>query len=295
VEMHGRLRLDKLAKYIECFLKEPSEKSTQNTTQSSADAELSVASSSRNEASGPVYFSPPPEKQDLPTEQELQDAIEAAVPLTKVLESSGKLFSLGVSGGSYLPLSRHLSLPPTKKTPPPPISVAFSMPNERLHGPPPQISLQRRILDTVENEGGTLRRKRLLINRPASSDLDRIESDQDDDNGDMTIEYVTLDMSPGDDSSDGVIPLIPFDELMLIEMLGAGRVSTIYRAVWQRPFTSMGSSPIGTNMLALKVAMVNPETFDTSRVDELRREADIAARLHHPNICDLIGIAADSE
>jgi hypothetical protein len=81
--------------------------------------------------------------------------------------------------------------------------------------------------------------------------------------------------------------LIPFDELMLIESVGMGRVSTIYRAAWQ--------NPMSVQMVALKVAMVNPETGDLAHVDELRREADIAARLQHPNVCDLVGVAADSE
>jgi hypothetical protein len=48
-------------------------------------------------------------------------------------------------------------------------------------------------------------------------------------------------------------------------------------------------------MLALKVAMVNTESGDRSNIDEMRREADIAARLQHPNISDLVGIAADEE
>ena len=49
------------------------------------------------------------------------------------------------------------------------------------------------------------------------------------------------------------------------------------------------------NMVALKVAMINAETGDPSHINELRREADIAARLQHPNICDLVGVAADAE
>ena len=84
-----------------------------------------------------------------------------------------------------------------------------------------------------------------------------------------------------------VVPLIPFDELMLIETIGMGRVSTIYRAAWQ--------NPMRVQMVALKVAMVNPETRDMSHVDELRREADIAARIKHPNVCELVGVAADAE
>ena len=90
--------------------------------------------------------------------------------------------------------------------------------------------------------------------------------------------------------------MIPFDELMLIETLGSGRVSTIYRAAWRKLSpSSQHVDPSTSHMLALKVAMVPTGGLDTSHVDELRREADIAARLKHPNICDLKGVAADSE
>jgi hypothetical protein len=93
---------------------------------------------------------------------------------------------------------------------------------------------------------------------------------------------------------DRVIPLIPFEELMLIETLGMGRVSTIYRAAWQRNPAGI-VAPASVEMVALKVATVNPETCDTSHVDELRREADIAVMLQHSSVCELIGVAADAE
>jgi serine/threonine protein kinase len=82
-----------------------------------------------------------------------------------------------------------------------------------------------------------------------------------------------------------------------LETLGTGRVSTIYRAAWQRAYDrdAVTPTPLGVYMVALKVAMVNTITGDTSHVDELRREADIAARLSHANICDLVGVAADAE
>jgi hypothetical protein len=38
--------------------------------------------------------------------------------------------------------------------------------------------------------------------------------------------------------------LIPFDELMLIETLGVGRVSTIYRAAWQRPGSALEAARV---------------------------------------------------
>jgi serine/threonine protein kinase len=93
------------------------------------------------------------------------------------------------------------------------------------------------------------------------------------------------------------IPAIPFDELMLIEALGMGRVSTIYRAAWRKRTTADQASDPSQQirMLALKVAMINPETGDRSHIEEMRREADIAARLQHPNISDLVGIASDHE
>jgi hypothetical protein len=46
-------------------------------------------------------------------------------------------------------------------------------------------------------------------------------------------------------------------------------------------------------VVAMKVAMMSTLALDTSHVDELQPEADIAARLQHPNICDLIGVAPD--
>jgi hypothetical protein len=91
-----------------------------------------------------------------------------------------------------------------------------------------------------------------------------------------------------------VIPLIPFEELKLIEMLGMGRVSTIYRAAWQRNQAN-AFAPACVEMVALKVATVNPETGDTSHVNELRREADVASMLQHPSVCELVGVTADEE
>ena len=89
---------------------------------------------------------------------------------------------------------------------------------------------------------------------------------------------------------DRTVPLIPLNELMLIETLGTGRVSTIYRAAWQMPQRS--ESPA---IVALKVATTDPNTGDASCIEELHREADIAAQLEHKNICRLMGVASDPE
>ena len=89
---------------------------------------------------------------------------------------------------------------------------------------------------------------------------------------------------------DRTIPFIPFDELMLIETLGTGRCSTMYRAAWQNP--QLPNSPA---IVALKVATVDPNTAETSCIEELHHEADIAAMLEHKNICKMVGIASDPE
>jgi len=89
-----------------------------------------------------------------------------------------------------------------------------------------------------------------------------------------------------------VVPLIPFDELMLLETLGSGRASTIYRAAWQR---RLGIAESAAVMVALKVATADPDTGGMEHVEELRQEADIASMLEHNNICSLVGVASDPE
>lgn len=171
----------------------------------------------------------------------------------------------------------------------------------------PNITEQEQLNQVQPQEQVTstsMRQRRPLVNRQATSDLDRI-GDSDDD---PSMDFVTVSNWDYGDAEGRVIPLIPFEDLMLIETLGTGRVSTIYRAAWRRttsPSTGgndrmmWGQTSTANHeyvqMVALKVGMVNPATRDTANVDELRREGDIAARLQHPNICDLVGVAADSE
>jgi hypothetical protein len=145
--------------------------------------------------------------------------------------------------------------------------------------------------EDIQNDSLSMREKRPLVKREGHSDLDIFRSGEELD----LLDSYPIEKDINDISEKREIPMIPFDELMLIEALGMGRVSTIYRAAWRstKPDQLPESSII--RMLALKVAMVNPETRDTSHVEEMRREADIAARLQHPNISDLVGIAADHE
>jgi serine/threonine protein kinase len=55
----------------------------------------------------------------------------------------------------------------------------------------------------------------------------------------------------------------------------------------------MPQQPDSPAIIALKVATADPNTGALSCVEELHREADIAATLEHKNICSLVGIASD--
>jgi serine/threonine protein kinase len=277
VEMSGRLRLDMLANLIEAFLK-----GAEETTPA-----LSPLSTSSSEPQGPLYFHPPRRQtSDAHTHRSLREEIESAIPLTTVLASS---HSATMLQEPYLPQIRRM----------------HSMPLESKSNALPHIHLpMRRELDeasispsaghnscTETNYVPTTRERRPLVNRRAAADLDHLCPENE-----PTLDYVKVPDSEivvGAGVENRSIPLIPFDELMLIQTLGVGRVSTIYRAAWQRPGSALEAARV--QMVALKVAMVDTTTGDTSHVDELRREADIASRLIHPNICDLVGVAADPE
>jgi hypothetical protein len=300
VEMHGRLRLDKLANYIESFLEEAAKDQQQNTDPASDTGSsisgVSVTSLGKySPVGGSVYFRPPPGTPDVPTPQEIQEEVEAGMPLTEMLasrNSTNKLSSLPSSTGSFLPLRRHLSLPPIAIAPPS-LSSNTATQKMRSANSVARITLAKRTDEEEPSPEPSISMvRRPLIKRQGNSNLGDGDTDDDDE---RSFDYVTCDVIAGTGVANREIPLIPFQELMLIETLGMGRVSTIYRAAWQRKTANSFTAPVGIQMLALKVAMVNLETFNTSHVDELRREADIASRLQHPNICDLIGVAADSE
>lgn len=292
VEMSGRLRLDMVANLIEAFLKEASAqgKSEEKTSPATPVGERSPASAASNEPTGPLYFHPP--RQRGPDGNDIREEMQSAVPLTEMLASSNNVSALGEPG--FPKLRRMRSMPATR------VTTLPDLPNIRL-------AMRRDVADGVSlsvsdypdgaaqaQDAPAPRGRRPLVNRRATADLDTFVPE----NERPTMDYVTIPSSTmvvGTGAEDRTIPLIPFDELMLIETLGSGRVSTIYRAAWQRKSYVADIQPNTTSvqMVALKVAMTM--TGDTSHVDELRREADIASRLAHPNICDLVGVAADSE
>jgi hypothetical protein len=310
VEMNGRLRLDKLAQFIEAFLKKASDKAKHDQEhQDDCSCQSSSQGANSMRFSGPLYFNPKQhQSSNNIARPDIRDEIQAAVPLTDFLNSPHP--NDVMPDKQFETLKRHFSMPnemacrslgvPSILTPnmsgshhsqpgklsreppvvqevhlePRPDSQAFNAVND-----PASSGLS---VDTGNLQSST-RQKRPLVNRRGASDLDRIGME----GGSVDFMTVPSQDLAGNHVTPREVPLIPFDELMLIETIGTGRVSTIYRAAWQ--------NPMGFQMVALKVAMVNPETGDMSHVDELRREADIAARLEHRGVCSLVGVAADAE
>jgi len=296
VEMNGRLRLDKLAQLIEAFLKNAADNEKQHREHKD-DCSFQDGLKGEHSVSGPLYFNPKYHSTANLLRRDIEKELQSAVPLTQMLASPNR--SEQMLDTQFAELKRHFSVPVDLSNRPSSILAPRRMSNqsaniestispaERHEHEESSAAIDPIANDVAVNSGSSrsMRHKRPLVNRRAATDLDRIELEGDS----LEADYVTVPCRDivGPAAQDRVVSLIPFDELKLIETIGMGRVSTIYRTAWQSPFA--------VQMVALKVAMVNSETKDTSHVDELRREADIAARLQHPNVVDLVGVAADAE
>jgi Protein tyrosine and serine/threonine kinase len=291
VEMKGRLRLDKVAQSIEHFLadsnRRASQKDDDDQGNSSSKSLSSNSFSLHGRTSGPLYFQVPQQHQET-SAKELSEEMESAVPLSEVLIASS-------SSANLLPLRRNIHRCNTM--PSSFLNQATSTPDSSVKKGSLGLSLVPG--DTIPQEPESVERKRRpLVSREATNFPDSPEQQRM-----QTPPLEILMIPPRHVSSqsscsmeDRVVPLIPFEELMLIETLGMGRVSTIYRSAWQKNRVDTESPmPRDVTMVALKVATINPHTGDSLHVDELRREANIATMLKHPNVCELVGIAADAE
>lgn len=236
------------------------------------------------EPGGPLYVQDSGISQS--ARRDVEEEIESAIPLNEALARSDVNLSLSPGTGLKHVSERRTagSLPDFRLAIRPSSFVDIpSLPSLSVNEASPNIPKES---TEISKSDQTSQRKK-MINRRGTSNLDDIGNEK----GDATLDYVTVPdfyANNGEVAEPRAVPLIPFDEIMLIETLGTGRVSTIYRAAWQRNEFAGNSFPIKTvKMVALKVAMVDPVTRNTAYVDELRREADIAARLSHPNVCDL--------
>lgn len=266
VKMSGRLRLDKLSKLIESFLamKKGHDEEPQDGDSIATD----------RDGSQQLYFhAPAPQGQT--SLEEIEEEIQSAVPLSHVLAD--------LDAGTE-----------TKA-----ISAAFGQPAPSAIASDGRVeaSGERQQEGEPSSDSKTRRtNRRQLVSREGTFFNDGTNPPEP-----PELDYVTAATLQSEPNSPvlghRIIPIIPFEELMLIEALGTGRVTNIYKALWRRHHdpTDVVNSLANGAMVALKVAVVSSETQDTSSVDEVRREADIAAMLEHPNICDIVGIAADTE
>jgi Protein tyrosine and serine/threonine kinase len=335
--MNGRLRLDKLSNSIESFLCTKTDGSKINEQQTAAIGNrdgIQVSEVVTNEhkhvvgppqsphrgdiePTGPLYYqverTPEPYVINEKSLQEIKSAVPLAEFLTKtnsqadfrpLVPNNVRKYHHNYSSTPSIPSLRFSTQAFSTTKIATSTTVMPSIPAAQNATVPNDVVPSTGTTDTVISKQRN--KRRVLLDRPATSFLDDSERNVLVVNTASSVssmgDYVTVQPYSGIGSSyleQRVVPLIPFDELMLIETIGSGRVSTIYRAAWQKA-TSISSS-ISTipssniRMVALKVAMVNPITNDTANVDELRREADIAARLEHSNVVELVGVAADPE
>ena len=146
----------------------------------------------------------------------------------------------------FLPLCRNLSLPPNFRPAEEKPKISTMSGEDAAvhdksaavnvvatqHGPKsPKKDTTGHETVEVRSEAESLRKRRPLVNRPCSSDLDNVsqgdndeQEDKEDniDNG-ISIEYVTP-SGTGSEIYSRHVPLIPFDELMLIETLPHARL-----------------------------------------------------------------------
>ena len=90
--MHGRLRLDKLASYIERFLEQEQAKKekTMQVVETGSSSGHSECSKSKAELSGTVYYRPSPCSNEPGSPRDIQDEIDSAIPFTEILASGNK-------------------------------------------------------------------------------------------------------------------------------------------------------------------------------------------------------------
>lgn len=294
--MKGRLRLDRLAQSIELFLAD-AQKNSNHEDEGSQTMQKSNSSKSlslQRQTSGPLYFHAPIQQPQASPNQ-LQQEIDSAVPLSEVLIASSSSTTLT----NLVPMRRN-KMERSTTMPTSLMQPYLGTPDTSTSGGSQNYSENIRSTDRRTYEpvaDSSERDRRTLVSREAKTFLDSPEGSY----GYPLPADVLSELAHSSDLSepaadDRIVPLIPFEELMLIETLGMGRVSTIYRAAWQKRRAENEAAVLtDVQMVALKVATVNQQTGDTLHVDELRREADIAAMLQHPNVCDLVGVAADAE
>lgn len=290
VEMNGRLRLDKLKQCIESYLRESEHMNDSELSQSSLGhddkscgvpvsppptAQPSHYSDSSDAACGQIYHKP--YNANVSKRENISEEVQLAVPLSEVIAcANSNIGNMSISG-KYLP-------------------TQLRRPTLQRYNSAPAGSTTASCQSSGESSGNSVAEhsangnKRLEYRDGTASNLSKKEDTKECD-AVGGIQRGLLDTLLQEESQK--VPNIPLDDLMLTDNLGSGRISTVYRAIWQKRIHSQ------TEMLlqevALKVSLTDDPSCAVDNIAEFRREADIASILDHFNICKIIGVVNDPD
>ena len=275
VEMKGRLRLDKLQQYIETYLHESHSLRDEDDEQNIADNDDSIGrcddaftgtkekmSRSRSFSYvnyGQLYFNKPKSHLESQKGENIQSEVEKAVPLSEMVASAGDL--------SMLHESRMRSCSTEGRL----FRKSYSLLSDRAQTSGDEVF--------EENTNSYIQRQN-EEDSPLTNDL----------KAEFEGTEVGLLGALLHEQCLGGIPTIPLSCIKLLEALGTGRVSTVYRSIWERVG---GDGKDSFKVVALKVAVAH-DSNGQEHLNELKKEADIASSLNHQNICKLLGVAYDS-
>jgi hypothetical protein len=211
VEMSGRLRLDTLTNLIGSFLREYYAAEVAETDSTSTPDTRKSASSPSTPigTTGPLYYHEV-QRERVPT-RNLREEMETAVPLTDVLASSHSDL-LGLQGQPVFPQCRRSSSVPKHSSweiPMPDAHIPMRARRDSNSSPSSQPDVAPPVANTANT--GSTRQKRQLVNRRGTFNLDDcVEGDR------PALDYVTVPTLSAFSVENIDVPLIPFDEIMLI-------------------------------------------------------------------------------
>lgn len=286
VEMNGRLRLDKLKQCIEQYLRESESMhgDVQSITPLGCDDKGCIVpaipphsahySNGSDATCGQIYHPHP--RANISKRESISEEVQLAVPLSEVVAcANSNIRNISVCG-KYLP-------------------TQLRRPALQRYNSAPVGSITASCQSSGESSGNSAAercangKKSVEYRNCAAANL--AETERKYESGVSGIQRGLLDTLLQEERER--VPNIPLDDLMLAENLGSGRISTVYRAIWQKRVNNQ------TEMLLQEVALKASLTDDPSsivdNIAEFRREADIASSLDHFNICKIVGVVNDPD
>lgn len=289
--MNGRLRLDKLKQYIEQYLRESESMHDDIPSLSPlgcGDKGCIVPVTPPHSAHsvhypngsgatcGQIYHPHP--RANISKRESISEEVQLAVPLSEVVACANSNIGNVSVPGKYLPtqlrrpaLQRYHSAPVGSTT-------ASCQSSGESSG-------------NIATERSANGKKSIEYRDSIPSNLVEKDDIQECNSGVSGIQRGLLDTLLQEERQK--VPNIPLDDLMLTENLGSGRISTVYRAIWQKRVNNQND--IFLQEVALKVTLTDDPSSAVDNMAEFRREADIASSLDHFNICKIVGVVNDPE